>query len=257
MPAFEAAFLQTIEDAAVNASAPLEQLWLDGWLVRRGREKAKRARCILAMAVGRSSLFNRIGRASALYEAAGLSICARLTPFSQPPSLEEDLTALGWNAFDESRVMVCARIPAEPMLQPLVGCHITPSELSEFAEVLGRFQGASAIQQAAHAERLQRSPVIHEALVAEDDAGRVIACGEAATEGRRVGLYGIHTAHDWRGRGLAASVCAALLKVGSARGASVAYLQVEADNAVARRLYARFGFVDAYSYRYMAPPEVG
>jgi hypothetical protein len=81
MPDFEAAFLQTVEDAAVNASAPPEQLWLDGWLIRLGREKAKRARCIHALALGQSSLADRIRRAEALYEAAGLPVCARLTPF--------------------------------------------------------------------------------------------------------------------------------------------------------------------------------
>ena len=32
--AFDAAWLARIEDAGINASAPREQRWVDGWLVR-------------------------------------------------------------------------------------------------------------------------------------------------------------------------------------------------------------------------------
>ena len=254
MAAFEAAFLRALEDAAVNASAPLEQLWLDGWLVRRGREKAKRARCIQALGVASTSLGDRIARATALYESAGLPICVRFTPFSQPHSLGSELASLGWRSFDDSRVMVCARIHADPRLALPSACSVRSVDLDEFACVLGCWQGSSAVQQEAHAERLRRSPVAHEALVILDDVGTVVACGEVATEGALAGLYGIHTAPEWRGRGLATALCAALLELGSARGASTAYLQVEADNPIARRLYARFGFVDAYHYCYFSPP---
>jgi predicted GNAT family acetyltransferase len=36
-------------------------------------------------------------------------------------------------------------------------------------------------------------------------------------------------------------------------GAVMGYLQVDAANVVARRLYRRLGFVDAYSYHYRTP----
>jgi hypothetical protein len=39
-----------VEDAGLNASAPPQQLWLDGWLVRLCPGKAKRARCVNALA---------------------------------------------------------------------------------------------------------------------------------------------------------------------------------------------------------------
>ncbi len=32
------------------------------------------------------------------------------------------------------------------------------------------------------------------------------------------------------------------------------YLQVEASNAPARRVYERLGFADAYAYHYRSPP---
>ena len=39
------------------------------------------------------------------------------------------------------------------------------------------------------------------------------------------------------------------------RGARQAYLQVDAANAVARSLYTRLGFRDAYPYHYLERPE--
>ena len=61
--------LSQIEDAGLNASAPPQQLWMDGWLVRLSPGKAKRARCIHAMAAGRLPLAVQhivVGRAQAM-----------------------------------------------------------------------------------------------------------------------------------------------------------------------------------------------
>jgi ribosomal protein S18 acetylase RimI-like enzyme len=39
------------------------------------------------------------------------------------------------------------------------------------------------------------------------------------------------------------------------RSAKTAWLQVSADNAPALALYVRFGFHEAYRYRYWQPPR--
>ena len=59
-PAFDPALLSRIEDAGLNASAPPQQLWLDGWLVRFSPGKAKRARCVNAVALGRLPVDERL-----------------------------------------------------------------------------------------------------------------------------------------------------------------------------------------------------
>jgi ribosomal protein S18 acetylase RimI-like enzyme len=65
-----------------------------------------------------------------------------------------------------------------------------------------------------------------------------------------VGLYDIFTAPDHRGAGLGRAVCLHLLQRARGQGASCAYLQVDADNDPARRLYAGLGFSDGYAYHY-------
>jgi GNAT superfamily N-acetyltransferase len=78
----------------------------------------------------------------------------------------------------------------------------------------------------------------------------VQACGQFARDADLVGLYDIFTAPAARGRGVARALCARLLQLALDEGARTAYLQVDAANAPARKVYTRLGFQDAYSYRY-------
>jgi ribosomal protein S18 acetylase RimI-like enzyme len=120
-----------------------------------------------------------------------------------------------------------------------------------FAQAVGQLRGSPLAQRQAHAERLALSPVPYEGRVLKRmEDGRVVACGQFAIEGPLVGLYDVFCAEDLRRQGLAGRLCGALLAQAAARGAEVAYLQVEGDNSPARRVYHRLGFADAYAYHY-------
>lgn len=71
-----------------------------------------------------------------------------------------------------------------------------------------------------------------------------------AIEDDLVGLYDIFTVREHRRSGLGFALCVQLLQIAREHGARCAYLQVEADNAAARRLYSKLGFIDAYAYHY-------
>ena len=104
------ALLQRIEDSSLNASAPPQQRWLDGWLVRYCPGKAKRARCINAVALGRRSAQAKLVECEALFQQAGLPLVVRITPFTQPAGLDAELARQGWPLFDDTRVMVLAEL---------------------------------------------------------------------------------------------------------------------------------------------------
>jgi ribosomal protein S18 acetylase RimI-like enzyme len=248
----DANLLARIEDAGLNASAPTQQRLVDGWLVRFSPGKAKRARCVNPVSPGRLPLGMKLGLCQQVFDDAGLPLLLRITPFSQPAGLDTTLERLGMRRLDDTRVMVCAD-PAAHRAESLPGgLQLAPIGHESFAQTVGVLRGSSLAQRQAHGQRLVHSPVPFLAHVLKRD-GEVVGCGQVAIEGDLVGLYDVFTAAAARGQGLARLLCSHLVAMAVARGARVAYLQVEAGNAPARAVYRRLGFADAYAYHYRTP----
>ena len=246
------ALLQRIEDSSLNASAPPQQRWLDGWIVRYNPGKAKRARCINAVAAGVRNAQDKLAECEALFREAGLPLVVRITPFTQSAALDAQLAAQGWALFDDTRVMVLpqlAQLPSGTSCLP-AGWTESVEDAQAFAHTVGALRGSSQVEIEAHAQRVTHSPVPYTGMVWRDGAGQVQVCGQIAREGDLVGLYDIFTAPAARGRGLATAFCAGLLVRAWQAGARTAYLQVDAANAPARQVYLKFGFQDGYTYHY-------
>lgn len=282
---FDAGLLAAAEEAGLNASAAPEQRWLDGWLLRACPVKAKRSRCIYPLAPGRLALPDRLARAREVYQAAGLPLVLRITPLVPAERsgalLDDELDRLGLARIDDTRVMIHADLAGTDLSDALstsaVGagssgrldpadrptgcgpgqgdavsdtCRVQPCDPASFAELIGELRGTPALQRAAHARRLQLAPVRHVALTLRDASGDLLACGQYAREGDRVGLFDVAVPAQRRGQGWARRLCATLLACARDEGARLAYLQVEADNTPARAIYHRLGFADGYGYHY-------
>jgi GNAT superfamily N-acetyltransferase len=254
-PGAPSQLLSRIEDAGLNACAPPQQRWIDGWLVRYSPGKAQRARCINALSPGRLPLSEKMALCQAVFHQAGLRLLVRITPFSQPEGLDAWLAQRGYQRFDESRVMVC------PILQPsgLAACpagnHLVEVSSEAYAHIVGNLRGTEIDGQRFHAQRLLHSPVPYYGSVLYAADGSVQACAQVAIEADMVGLYDVFTAPQARGHGLSRWLCGRLLNRAHEQGARRAYLQVDAMNHAARAVYHRLGFADAYSYHYRALPR--
>ena len=247
----DATLLSRIEDAGINASAPPQQRWLDGWLLRFSPGKAKRARCVNAVAPGRQPLERKLEFAREAYAQAGLPLIVRITPFTQPGSLDSHLASIGMHSLDDTRVMVCRRLDDLPDGTMPAGVSLQHVGHEPFAHAVGGLRGSALAQRQAHAQRLTLSPVPFEAYVVKrNDDGALLACGQFALENDLAGLYDVFTAPEARGQGLAQALCRRLLSLARQRGARAGYLQVEGDNLPARSAYRRLGFADAYAYHY-------
>jgi len=249
--------LSRIEDAGLNASAPPQQRWMDGWLLRLSPGKARRARCVNALAAGRLPLLHKLQLAAEVFAQAQLPMVVRITCFTQPPDLDTTLADMGWQRLDETRVMVAPRLPIRPSAPESAGLRWRLLPPAEFAAAVGALRRSPLPQVAAHAQRLASSPVPYEGYALCDPDGQVLACGQLAMEHELVGLYDVFTHPDLRGRGLAHQLCERLLTLAALAGARVGYLQVESENTTARSIYKRLGFVDGYSYHYRQPPAAG
>lgn len=236
------------EHAGLDASAPPQQADIDGWLIRLSPGKAKRSRCINALRQGSLPLDELLARCQRAYDAAGLPLAVRVTPWSQPADLDALLAAKGWGVFDAADVMVLGDLapePAPPALQAL--------DANAYAAAVGALRGSSVTAIAAHAERIANAPVTYHGFALNDASGALLACGQMVVDGDIVGLYDIFSAVPRQGHG--ERLCQALLALAHAQGARQAYLQVGSDNAAAQRLYARMGFVFAYRYHYRSPEK--
>lgn len=243
------ALLARVEHAGLNASASPRQCWVDGWLVRFSPGKAKRARCINALAVGQRKVDDKLRECAALYQEAGLPMILRSTPFSQPAGLDVLLAQRGWQRFDDTLVMVLGgldRVTDAPMPRGIVAAS---AAAAEYAREVGALRGSTPNEVVAQAERVTASPAPYQGVLWRRE-GEVVACGQMAREGDLVGLYDVFTAPAERGLGLARALCTQLLVQARTQGARLGYLQVDAINEPALAVYRRLGFEVGYSYHY-------
>jgi ribosomal protein S18 acetylase RimI-like enzyme len=233
------------EQAGLNATAPPQQAMIDGWLIRLSPGRAKRSRCVNALAAGSLPLDALLARCQQSFAAAGLPLILRLTPFSRPDDLDAQLAARGWFSFDAADVMLLDQLPS-----PAACAQLQSYDAPGYARLIGELRGSSPAEIDAHAERLLASAVPYRGYALHDANQVLLACGQSAHEAGIVGLYDIFTPAAHRGRGHALSLCQALLQLAREEGAHEAYLQVGSDNEAAKRLYARLGFRFGYRYHY-------
>ena len=251
---FDDDLMSRIEDASLNASAPPQQRWLDGWLVRYNAGKARRSRSINAVAVGRFPLEQKLKLAAALFDAAGLPLVFRITSFSQPVGLDAGLAALGFVLVDPTDVLVCTALPAAGLPWAAAGTAWESLNGAAYAQAVGALRGSTPAECEAHAQRLAESPVPYQGFaVRREGDGQMLACGQMAVESDLVGLYDVFTDPEARGQGLAQQLCERMLSMAVSQGAHTAYLQVQGDNFSAQRVYQRLGFARAYGYHYRQP----
>lgn len=236
--------LRRIEELGLNSSAPPGQLLYDGWLLRLLPGQAKRARSVNAVYPSMRPLVEKISYCERLYASHKLPAIFRITPFSEPETLDARLEQLGYPRFDTTAVEAAPIDPAQ--LQSTRGVELA---LPQWVEAVGELRGSPALYRSSHLERLHSVLLPMRAVVLRQN-GAVVATGLTIVEDGWAGLFDIVTAPSVRRQGLGHQVVQALLRSAWDIGARHAYLQVGADNVPARALYAQYGFTERYQYWY-------
>jgi GNAT superfamily N-acetyltransferase len=252
--------LARIEDAGLNAAQPPEQLLVDGWLLRFSRGKARRARSVNAISAGRLDLETKLEICRWHFASRQLPLLFRITPFSQPASLDSYLQQHGFVAIDETRVMTCPLSHRRFDARNGTGAErleFRSVDIVEFSATVGMLRASPAAHVSAHEARLRASPLLQTSVRRVVNVeSEPVAAGQVVVEADNAGLYDIVTAAKWRARGIGRALSAVLLSDAASFGARAAYLQVDAGNAAARSVYAKLGFVDRYAYWYRQPVGV-
>ena len=252
LPKADLATVRRFEAAGFRAW-PASAVHYDGtWVVRlTAGYPAKRLNSVNPLDPGDvHNLPERIARAGRRFEAYGRPLTFRMSPLSGA-AISLHLDGEGWASFSESLVMQLAldddvvhgamdQIPMKDMGR-FVGAAmktqgVDPTLRPGLSEVIG------AIQPEAGLFVLER----------EEEPLATAIC---VHDGDLAGLFEIATDAAERGKGFGRRMVLSALKWARLRGAKQAWLQVEADNSVARRLYETIGFTEVYRYHYRLPPE--
>ena len=241
--------LRRIEELGLNSSAPPGQLLYDGWLLRLLPGQAKRARSVNAVYPSSRPLAEKVAYCEQIYRSHGLPMVFRITPFSEPATLDAELERLGYPKFDLTAVDAMVIDPARLLLS-----QAEPMDLRAWVDAVGELRGAPPEYRATHLERLQSSPLQHRALAIRQ-GGAVVATGLTIVEDGWAGLFDIVTSPAVRRQGYGRQLVHGLLQAAWELGARQVYLQVTANNTPARTLYARLGFTERYHYWYRGHHE--
>jgi len=246
-----------LERLAFRARPALESVELDGWVLRFAGGYTKRANSVnphfgSARPSGATQpTKEKITQCEAMYAERGLPTIFRLTPFSQPPQLDRALADAGYRVLDRSVVMTGTIHPIDARLESVE--FVAPEAWFGTFDRLRHLDAETAgihrrIIDSAAGERLfARS---------EDEAGP-IACGLGVCVEDTVALFDLFVEESRRCQGHGTAVAAAILHRAMGGGARSALLQTHSENAVAQRLYARFGLAVAYPYWYrIQEPEL-
>ena len=240
--------LRRLEELALNSSAPPGQLLYDGWLLRLLPGHAKRARSVNAVYPSTRPLEEKIAYSERVYRDCGLPAIFRITPFSEPTTLDAQLATLGYERFDTTAVESAVLDPTQ-----FQNAGAEEVELPQWVNAVGELRDTPPDERAAHLARLSGLPLIMRALAVKE-RGQVIAAGLTVIEDGCAGLFDIVTHAGVRRKGHARLVVASLLQAAWNLGARNAYLQVKSDNKPARDLYQQFGFKERYLYWYRGRP---
>ena len=240
-----------VEEAGLNAMQTQRQLFYDGWLLRVSPGTAKRGRSVNAHFGSTLPLAAKIDHCERIYRERELPTLYRMTPFVAPTGLERALEARGYAPF-ETTLVQAVELDGTALPVPSRGSvELVDASADAFVDAVAALRGSSAPQRDAHRERLGHSPLDGRHVVAVVD-GVPVGAGKTAREGDIVGVFDLVTAEHARGRGIATMLVARLLARAWDRGARLAYLQVDANNAPALAIYRRFGFATLYTYHYCA-----
>lgn len=235
--------LVSLERSAREALPALTDIAAPGWLCRISGGTTKRVNSANPIEPGaRIEAVRAI--AEDAYAASGLPVRFRLTPLAAT-ECDPLLAAAGYARVDASLTMTATLSPRRgpPDLR------LSLRADAAWCAGVTAASGWSGEADRAHRALLDRLPA--GSIVATlYDGDEPIAFGAAALGHGRICLFDIVVAAAWRGRGIGRRLVEGLLGWAAAQGHGEALLQVLADNAPARALYASLGFVDAYPYHY-------
>jgi ribosomal protein S18 acetylase RimI-like enzyme len=248
------ALVQALETRLVNAWPALETQIVDQWVLRFAKGYSKRANSASPMAPVAALDDAAIDQIVDQFAVHGLRPTFRLTGL-EAADVDGRLAARGFVEIEPTFGMVAPlwTLATEPEVAVDPAVAIEPKPKARWLKDVAAAYGGDKADHTRLTEIVQRirQPAGFATLTIDD---RPSAWGLAVIERGFVGLFDLVVAPELRGLGLGKQIVCALAGWARKGGAEQAYLQVRAENEVARDLYRALGFTDAYRYTHRVSP---
>lgn len=242
--------IKTLELAGF-ASWPAEEVHKDSaWLIRLSSKLPyKRTNSIncLSHEDGEDAA-KRLLNAQSIFKSADVQPTLRTTPLT-PPALLAATSGPNWTApFSESIVMTARLSNSKPQSSP-IGFQSFDQPAPEWIEDYLALTMDKTKDRATITRTLNEieKPV---RFIRAKQKDVCIGVAVSVVQSNLVGLFGLAVCKSARRQGLGRALSNAALVWGASQGATTAWLQVEADNTPARKLYDSLGFTERYRYAY-------
>ncbi len=240
--------VETFERAGLEAWPGIEVKWDGNWVRRASGGYTKRANSAQCFDPHDDiDAEDRIIGASSWLIVRGVKPVFRITPLSAP-ALNEALDDAGWDEIDHSHLYAMPLGAQEPdpksKLLPLLD--------PDFLATQQQLKGSDEAEMNRMKALLAVMKVPATGIVVYRD-GAPVASGLMAISNGIVITGNVITDPSHRRQGLAAAMMRTGLHWAGDKGATIAALNVQADNPAAKALYAGLGFTHQYDYSYRIP----
>jgi N-acetylglutamate synthase len=242
-----------IEEITLNTWPAEQSVLLEGWVLRTASGYTKRANSVNPLYGSESpglGVTERIQLAEQYYHTAGLKPVFKITPYTEPASLDEILEARGYQIVEPSSVRVLD-LKGLPDSSHRYSVHVEERLSDRWLEAFAALTELTA-ENRNTLHRMLSASLLKQgyALLLKD--GIPTACGLGVIQHGYIGLYDIVTAPSQRRLGMAEQLILQLLHWGKEQGASASFLQVVLANQRASALYHKLGYKEIYQYWYRA-----
>lgn len=248
------ASVRGLQERAARALPPEQVERIGDWWLRRSATSSWWMATVLPHGdADRVELVRRIAITERFYSGSGARTRFQICPGACPAVLDGMLAERGYRC-GHPMSLEAARIDEIRATAPAgLRLGLDPAPTTAWFDAWYAVHGRSSDPRVEW-EMLDRvtPPSVYASVV---DGDRIVAVGRAAADAGWVGVFGMATLPEARGRGAGRGVLAALAAWAASQGADGLYLQVERDNAAARRLYERAGFAELSGYHYRTAPS--
>jgi N-acetylglutamate synthase len=250
--------IRLLDELGANATAATTVQTVDGWWLRCAPDLPfRRSNTVVPLAAEGPAALDveaRIDLVEEFYRRRGRPARFQVSPSSAPEDLDRRLEKRGYTIDAPVEILVGEVATVLDALDPVAGMSVTTADhvSDRWAQVYGGSFGEDLVARErleAYARLLRNIGPACVAVLAEAD-GQPVAVGMGVIERRWLGVYGLATRTEARGKGAARAVLGALARAGRGEGCSGIYIQVEVDNDSAQRLYRGLGFTTSHAYHY-------